>query len=89
MRQWFADVGVLLCRGNRLLTGSSTHWLRLWEVKAFCPVQPQEKVSSSEIRSVAQGRFLLLLLYLVYTQSLEICVCCLCGRILFLSVVKV
>uniref|UniRef100_A0A3Q3FLA8 WD repeat domain 90 n=1 Tax=Labrus bergylta TaxID=56723 RepID=A0A3Q3FLA8_9LABR len=31
---WEADEGeiVLLCRGNRLLTGSNTCWLRLWEV---------------------------------------------------------
>ncbi|KAM4526174.1 WD repeat-containing protein 90 [Fundulus diaphanus] len=34
---WKADdgeIGVLLCGGNRLLTGSNTHWLRLWEVEA-------------------------------------------------------
>uniref|UniRef100_A0A8C4E682 WD repeat-containing protein 90 n=1 Tax=Dicentrarchus labrax TaxID=13489 RepID=A0A8C4E682_DICLA len=34
---WEADegeIGVLLCRGNRLLTGSNTRWLRLWEVEA-------------------------------------------------------
>uniref|UniRef100_A0A7N8XKJ2 WD repeat domain 90 n=1 Tax=Mastacembelus armatus TaxID=205130 RepID=A0A7N8XKJ2_9TELE len=34
---WEADageIGVLLCRGNRLLTGSNTLWLRLWEVEA-------------------------------------------------------
>uniref|UniRef100_A0AAQ4Q091 WD repeat domain 90 n=1 Tax=Gasterosteus aculeatus aculeatus TaxID=481459 RepID=A0AAQ4Q091_GASAC len=35
---WEADegeIGVLLCRGNRLLTGSNTRWLRLWEVDAL------------------------------------------------------
>ncbi|XP_049615382.1 WD repeat-containing protein 90 isoform X4 [Syngnathus scovelli] len=34
---WEADegeIGVLLCRANSLLTGSNTHWLRLWEVEA-------------------------------------------------------
>uniref|UniRef100_A0A672FSF8 WD repeat domain 90 n=1 Tax=Salarias fasciatus TaxID=181472 RepID=A0A672FSF8_SALFA len=34
---WEADegeIGVLLCRGNRLLTGSNTRCLRLWEVEA-------------------------------------------------------
>uniref|UniRef100_A0A3B4T9G9 WD repeat domain 90 n=1 Tax=Seriola dumerili TaxID=41447 RepID=A0A3B4T9G9_SERDU len=33
---WEAGEGeiVLLCRGNRLLTGSNTRWLRLWEVEA-------------------------------------------------------
>uniref|UniRef100_A0A3Q2C7Z4 WD repeat-containing protein 90 n=1 Tax=Cyprinodon variegatus TaxID=28743 RepID=A0A3Q2C7Z4_CYPVA len=34
---WKADdgeIGVLLCRGNRLLTGSNTHWLRVWDIKA-------------------------------------------------------
>uniref|UniRef100_A0A8D3BWJ5 WD repeat domain 90 n=1 Tax=Scophthalmus maximus TaxID=52904 RepID=A0A8D3BWJ5_SCOMX len=35
---WEADegeIGVLLCRGNRLLTGSNTRWLRLWGVEAL------------------------------------------------------
>nr|CBN81308.1 WD repeat-containing protein 90 [Dicentrarchus labrax] len=44
---WEADegeIGVLLCRGNRLLTGSNTRWLRLWEVEAVRCVKPQEKV---------------------------------------------
>ncbi|XP_073345853.1 WD repeat-containing protein 90 [Pagrus major] len=44
---WEADegeIGVLLCRGNRLLTGSNTRWLRLWEVEAVRGVKPQEKV---------------------------------------------
>uniref|UniRef100_A0A3B4ZIF7 WD repeat domain 90 n=1 Tax=Stegastes partitus TaxID=144197 RepID=A0A3B4ZIF7_9TELE len=34
---WEADegeIGVLLSRGNRLLTGSNTRWLRQWEVEA-------------------------------------------------------
>uniref|UniRef100_A0A8C6KYC9 WD repeat domain 90 n=1 Tax=Nothobranchius furzeri TaxID=105023 RepID=A0A8C6KYC9_NOTFU len=35
---WEADdgeIGVLLCRGNRLLTGSKAHRLRLWDVEAL------------------------------------------------------
>ncbi|KAL6095179.1 wdr90 [Pungitius sinensis] len=43
---WEADegeIGVLLCRGNRLLTGSNTRWLRLWEVGALRGIRPQEK----------------------------------------------
>lgn len=50
---WVPDVGVLLCRGNRLLTGSNTRWLRLWEVEAVRGVKPQEKVCNGEERSVA------------------------------------
>ncbi|XP_056222733.1 WD repeat-containing protein 90 [Seriola aureovittata] len=42
------EIGVLLCRGNRLLTGSNTRWLRLWEVEAVLGVKPQEKVCSGE-----------------------------------------
>lgn len=49
----FLGVGVLLCRGNRLLTGSNTRWLRLWEVEAMWGVKPQEKVCNVEDRSVA------------------------------------
>ncbi|XP_070846624.1 WD repeat-containing protein 90 [Chaetodon trifascialis] len=48
---WEADegeIGVLLCRGNRLLTGSNTRWLRLWEVEAVQGVKPQEKVCNVE-----------------------------------------
>ncbi|CAK6964162.1 WD repeat-containing protein 90 [Scomber scombrus] len=48
---WEADdgeIGVLLCRGNRLLTGSNTRWLRLWEVEAVQGLKPQGKVSSVE-----------------------------------------
>ncbi|KAF7661567.1 hypothetical protein LDENG_00259130 [Lucifuga dentata] len=48
---WEADegeIGVLICRGNRLLTGSNTRWLRLWEVEAARGVKPQEKVSNVE-----------------------------------------
>ncbi|KAM7381807.1 hypothetical protein PAMA_012590 [Pampus argenteus] len=48
---WEADegeIGVLLCRGNRLLTGSNTRWLRLWGVEAIQGVKPQGKVSSQE-----------------------------------------
>uniref|UniRef100_A0A8C8CP46 WD repeat-containing protein 90 n=1 Tax=Oncorhynchus tshawytscha TaxID=74940 RepID=A0A8C8CP46_ONCTS len=38
---WEADqgeIGVLLCRGNRLLTGSNTRRLRLWGVAASCEI---------------------------------------------------
>ncbi|KAM3592554.1 uncharacterized protein V6R79_021158 [Siganus canaliculatus] len=45
---WEADegeIGVLLCRGNRLLTGSNTRWLRLWEVEAVQRMKPPEKVA--------------------------------------------
>uniref|UniRef100_A0A3Q1IQX2 WD repeat-containing protein 90 n=1 Tax=Anabas testudineus TaxID=64144 RepID=A0A3Q1IQX2_ANATE len=48
---WDADegeIGVLLCRGNRLLTGSNTRWLRLWEVEAIQGMKPQEKVYSGQ-----------------------------------------
>uniref|UniRef100_UPI0037E729E7 WD repeat-containing protein 90 n=1 Tax=Semicossyphus pulcher TaxID=241346 RepID=UPI0037E729E7 len=48
---WEADegeIGVLLCRGNRLLTGSNTRWLRLWEVEAVQGVKPREKVCNVE-----------------------------------------
>lgn len=51
---WVPDVGVLLCRGNRLLTGSNTRWLRLWEVEAVRGVQPQGKVCSVEERSATR-----------------------------------
>ncbi|XP_029954629.1 WD repeat-containing protein 90 [Salarias fasciatus] len=50
---WEADegeIGVLLCRGNRLLTGSNTRCLRLWEVEAVQRVKPLEKVCSGEDR---------------------------------------
>ncbi|XP_056285490.1 WD repeat-containing protein 90 isoform X2 [Pseudoliparis swirei] len=43
---WSADegeIGVLQCRGNRLLTGSNTRWLRLWEVDALEGVTPRGK----------------------------------------------
>ncbi|KAI3365641.1 hypothetical protein L3Q82_010722 [Scortum barcoo] len=48
---WEADegeIGVLLCRGNRLLTGSNTRWLRLWEVEAVQGMKPREKVCDVE-----------------------------------------
>ncbi|KAM4715856.1 WD repeat-containing protein 90 [Anableps anableps] len=44
---WKADdgeIGVLLCRGNRLLTGSSTLWLRLWEIEAVQGMKSTGKV---------------------------------------------
>ncbi|XP_061562423.1 WD repeat-containing protein 90 isoform X2 [Phycodurus eques] len=43
---WEADegeIGVLLCRGNILLTGSNTHWLRLWEVEGVRRMKPAGK----------------------------------------------
>lgn len=49
---WFLGVGVLFCRGNHLLTGSNTRWLRLWEVEAVKGVKPQEKVCNVEDRFV-------------------------------------
>ncbi|KAM9424099.1 WD repeat-containing protein 90 isoform 2-T2 [Pholidichthys leucotaenia] len=48
---WDADegeIGVLVCRGNRLLTGSNTRWLRLWEVEAVRGVKPVGKVDNVE-----------------------------------------
>lgn len=39
----FLDVGVLSCRGNYLLTGSNTRWLRLWEMEAVQRFQPEVK----------------------------------------------
>ncbi|XP_077358986.1 WD repeat-containing protein 90 isoform X2 [Festucalex cinctus] len=48
---WEADegeIGVLLCRGNTLLTGSNTHWLRLWEVEAVRRMKPQAKASKKD-----------------------------------------
>uniref|UniRef100_A0A667XFV9 WD repeat-containing protein 90 n=2 Tax=Myripristis murdjan TaxID=586833 RepID=A0A667XFV9_9TELE len=48
---WEADqgeIGVLLCRGNCLLTGSNTRWLRLWEVKAVQGIKPGVAVSNIE-----------------------------------------
>lgn len=50
----FLGVGVLLCRGNRLLTGSNTRWLRLWEVEAVQSLKAEEKGRGVEDRSVAQ-----------------------------------
>ncbi|XP_074519833.1 WD repeat-containing protein 90 [Halichoeres trimaculatus] len=47
---WEADegeIGVLLCRGSRLLTGSNSRWLRLWGVGAVPGLKPQEKVCSA------------------------------------------
>ncbi|XP_076008450.1 WD repeat-containing protein 90 [Genypterus blacodes] len=48
---WEADegeIGVLLCRGNRLLTGSNTRWLRLWGVEAVQGAKPQGKICTVE-----------------------------------------
>uniref|UniRef100_A0A8C9YSR5 WD repeat-containing protein 90 n=1 Tax=Sander lucioperca TaxID=283035 RepID=A0A8C9YSR5_SANLU len=49
---WEADegeIGVLLCRGNCLLTGSNTRWLRLWEVEAVQGVNGTVVVLEQEI----------------------------------------
>uniref|UniRef100_A0A3Q2Y4U8 WD repeat-containing protein 90 n=1 Tax=Hippocampus comes TaxID=109280 RepID=A0A3Q2Y4U8_HIPCM len=49
---WEADegeIGVLLCRGNSLLTGSNTHWLRLWEVEAVRRMNGASVVLKREI----------------------------------------
>ncbi|XP_028264493.1 WD repeat-containing protein 90 isoform X2 [Parambassis ranga] len=46
---WKADegeIGVLLCQGNRVLTGSNSRWLRLWEVE---PVQGTKKDSGTVV----------------------------------------
>ncbi|XP_034049136.1 WD repeat-containing protein 90 [Thalassophryne amazonica] len=46
---WEADageIGVLVCRGNRLLTGSNTCRLRLWEVDAVWSLKKHKKTSS-------------------------------------------
>lgn len=48
----FLCIGVLLCRGNRLLTGSNTRWLRLWEVDALRGMKPPENNCHVEDRSV-------------------------------------
>uniref|UniRef100_A0A4W6G2L9 WD repeat domain 90 n=1 Tax=Lates calcarifer TaxID=8187 RepID=A0A4W6G2L9_LATCA len=49
---WEADegeIGVLFCRGNHLLTGSNTRWLRLWEVEAVKGVNGTSVVLEQEI----------------------------------------
>lgn len=48
------DVGVLLCRGNRLLTGSNTRWLRLWEVEAVRGVKLRENACRVNERFAAR-----------------------------------
>lgn len=50
---WFLGVGVLLCQGNHLLTGSNTRWLRLWDVEAVHAMKPRDKVCDGTERSVA------------------------------------
>ncbi|XP_041829959.1 WD repeat-containing protein 90 isoform X2 [Melanotaenia boesemani] len=48
---WEADdgeIGVLLCQGSRLLTGSSTRWLRLWEVEDVQKMKLENKVCCVE-----------------------------------------
>ncbi|XP_061665809.1 WD repeat-containing protein 90 isoform X2 [Syngnathoides biaculeatus] len=50
---WEADegeIGVLLCRGNILLTGGNTHWLRLWEVEAVRRMKPLGKACKQDGR---------------------------------------
>ena len=56
---WCLGAGVLLCRGNRLLTGSNTRRLRLWEVEAVRGVKPREKVRGGEDRSAAHSPVIL------------------------------
>lgn len=62
---WCLGAGVLLCRGNRLLTGSNTRWLRLWEVEAVQGVKPQEEVCNGDDRSVAHSLVILVVSYLL------------------------
>lgn len=62
---WFLGVGVLLCRGHRLLTGSNTRWLRLWEVEAVRGVKPQENVGNVKERSVAHPLMIVHVLFLL------------------------
>ncbi|XP_075890586.1 WD repeat-containing protein 90 [Nelusetta ayraudi] len=62
---WEADtgeIGVLLCRGNRLLTGSNTRWLRLWEMGAVRGVPPGDdacRASESEAKVVMDKAIML------------------------------
>lgn len=51
--------GVLLCRGNRLLTGSNTRWLRLWEVGAVSGAKPGDDACGASERSGAPSLRLL------------------------------
>lgn len=48
---WEADdgeIGVLLCRGNRLLTGSNSKKLKLWSVTAVQNLRPSNSETSSK-----------------------------------------
>ncbi|XP_020567837.1 WD repeat-containing protein 90 isoform X2 [Oryzias latipes] len=48
---WEADddeIGVLLCRGNRLFAGSSTRRLRVWDIGAMKRITSKEKACSAE-----------------------------------------
>ncbi|XP_069036890.1 WD repeat-containing protein 90 [Lepisosteus oculatus] len=52
---WEADegeIGVLLCRGNRLLTGSNTRRIRLWAVAAVQGMRPGPHSSGDRSNSV-------------------------------------
>lgn len=49
---FFLGVGVLLCRGSRLLTGGNTRCLRLWEVETVRSLKPEEKGRDVGDRSV-------------------------------------
>lgn len=44
----FLCVGVLLCRGNRLLTGSNSKKLKLWSVTAVQNLRPSNSEMSSK-----------------------------------------
>lgn len=46
-RVYFSCVGVLLCRGNRLLTGSNSKKLKLWAVAAVQNLRPSSTRTSS------------------------------------------
>lgn len=66
------DVGVLLCRGNRLLTGSNTRWLRLWEVEAVRGVKPWGNACRVNERFAARCLWFVCLLYRAIASSPEI-----------------
>uniref|UniRef100_A0A673Z2F4 WD repeat-containing protein 90 n=1 Tax=Salmo trutta TaxID=8032 RepID=A0A673Z2F4_SALTR len=58
---WEADqgeIGVLLCRGNRLLTGSNTRRLRLWGVAAVQGMRPGGEKNSGALVLLEQEMML-------------------------------
>ncbi|XP_040924451.1 WD repeat-containing protein 90 [Betta splendens] len=62
---WEADegeIGVMLCQGNRLLTGSSTRWLRLWDVEGIQGMKLQKRactMANSGTRVVLEQEMML------------------------------